>query len=317
MERANVQGIVSDSPHIETAVPLAPLTRLRIGGPAASYCRPESVPELLAALDWAHERLLPVTILGAGSNVLIDDEGLPGLTVNVRKLTAITRVGEESIRAECGCFLPRLARYAQDAGRAGWEFMSVIPGTLGASCRINAGLGTGEQMADWIVEVRGFNHQRGMRVFDISGLAYGYRSSRLLDDPDVVVIDCLLRLGPPADAAGIARKTLELVERRRRRFPTRHETCGSVFRAAPDGTPAGKLLDEAGVKGFRVGDCQVAWEHANWILNVGSATARDVRAVIATMQDRVRARTGIELRREVFYLPQDRSRKIEAGRESG
>jgi UDP-N-acetylmuramate dehydrogenase len=120
-----------------------------------------------------------------------------------------------------------------------------------------------------------------------------------------VVLAAVLRLGPPEPALAIQERMEALAARRKEKFPANPRNCGSVFRRAEDGTPAAVYIDRAGCKGLREGRCQVAPEHANWIVNLGGATAAEVRALIARLQDEVKARFGVELQREVVYLPQD------------
>ncbi len=291
---------------IRQGQPLAPYTTFGIGGPAECLVVPETLEQFAEALAWSRERGISLTLLGGGSNVLIADEGIPGLTILTRRFKAIHQVSEDTLDCECGCFLPHLSRFAERLGRAGWEFMAAIPGTVGAAVRINAGLGSGGEMADWLIGVEALDRSGSRHEFSKEDLEYGYRHSLLLGRSDLFVVQARLKLGKEDSPEGIEKRTVELLARRKRKAPKNPRNCGSVFRKTEDGIPAGLLIEKAGYKGHRMGRCQVSSEHANWVVNLGGATADEVKALIAEVSRAVEEEHGVRLRREVVYLPEDR-----------
>jgi UDP-N-acetylmuramate dehydrogenase len=287
--------------------PLAPLTTLRIGGPAAWLAEVDSAGKLDEVLAWARTSRLRHLILGLGSNVLVDDRGVDGLVIRLGGAFAEWSQDPASglVRAGGGVQLQRLgARLAGD-GHAACAFMACIPGTVGAAVRINAGTTRWGEMADVLVSAEVLAGDGTVRTLAAADLALAYRSSRLCADPAAVVLSALIDPGPRAAGDGGRERLAAITRERAGRQPRSARTCGSVFKRPAGGEPAGWYLDRAGMRGLRHGDAQVADEHANWIVNRGAATAADVRALIAEGTARVQAQFGVMLQREVIYLPED------------
>jgi UDP-N-acetylmuramate dehydrogenase len=285
--------------------PLSGHTTFRIGGPARYFLEASSEAELVAALQWGRDRGLPWFVLGGGSNVLISDDGFPGVVVQLGGELGQYTVDENAgvVRAGGGV---RLQKMCIDLARQGWpgfEFMSGIPGTVGGAVRINAGTKDGE-MKDKFVRARLLGGDLQQREVTAADMRFTYRRSSIFEQP-VVVLLASLRLGERTDPAVLRAKIRDIVEDRRRREPRIPRNCGSVFKKTPDGKSAGWYIERAGFKGRQVGDAMVAREHANWILNLGDARCRDVRELIREIQDAVRDRFEIELEREVMYVPED------------
>lgn len=295
---------------IENGVNLARFTTLGVGGPAEFLCRPSNSAELLSVLQFSGRRGIPVTLLGGGSNVVVDDAGIPGLTVLTRRCNEIDIVAGDVVWASSGVYLPHLAKFAHERGRSGWEFMSVIPGTIGGACRINAGLGGGSQMQDCVASVSVWSIKNGVRELPLSDLQYRYRNSILMELKDEVVLGAKLFMGKITEQNAIGMQMQMLADRRRDKFPSNSHNCGSVFKAAPDGTPAGRLLEQAGMKGRKFGGCQIASEHANWIVNVNNATSACIWLAVASMKRAVMDRFGVELEVEVVKLPTERTGSV-------
>lgn len=289
------------------AAALAPLTTWKIGGAAEWLVMAESAEELLAARAEAERRGMPVTLLGRGSNVLIPDEGLPGLTLCLRRLVEPVKCraeGEEAVlEVPAGMSLPRLAKEAARAGYGGYSFYIGIPGTVGGAVVMNAGFGPGDERetarrceAVEVCEADGTVRWRRYEAY-----APRYRRTAL-QDAGVVVLRARFRLRERAAAEAIRRETAEHLAMRKRTQPLTRPTAGSVFRGTADGVPAGRLIDEAGLKGLRVGGAVVSEKHANWIENLGGATAADVRELVEEVRAAVQARHGILLEPEVRML---------------
>lgn len=284
--------------------PLAPFTAWKVGGPARFFAVPGSLEDVFRLFRQAHRQGEPIFFLGRGSNVLISDAGLPGLTLYLApSLQKLERHGE-FVRAGAGVALPRLAQAAARWGLSGFEFLAGIPGTVGAAVRLNAGA-HGRSLADVLRRVWVATPQLQLLEFQAAELEPGYRRSRLLQFPHWLVVEAEFALEAEAPPEDIRARMQQLLADRRTRQPRNPRNCGSVFKNPPDGPPAGWLIEQAGFKGRRVGDAQVSRKHANFILNQGRATATDIKALIAQIQETVWARFGIRLEREVVFLPED------------
>lgn len=299
----------------QSGVPLAPLTTWKIGGAAEWLARVESREELLDAREEALRRGLRVWILGRGSNVLIPDEGLPGLTICLRDWKGgihwdRARAGECDGGAEvtilevpAGLSLPRLAKEAGKAGYGGYSFYIGIPGTVGGAVVMNAGFGPGDerQTAGRCVSVETVGSDGKVGWHRYADLRPRYRRTDL-QNSDAVVLRARFRMGERADGESIRKETAEHLAMRKRTQPLTRPTAGSVFKGTADGQPAGRLIEEAGLKGLRVGGAVVSEKHANWMENLGDATAADVLELIRRVQEAVERRHGIFLEPEVRLL---------------
>ena len=291
---------------VDAEVPLAPLTTWKIGGVAARLAVPADVEDVYRLMRLAQDRGWPLFFLGRGSNVLIADKGLPGLTLHLAKgLQGLERRGE-TLRAGAGVSLPRLAQTAGRLGFAGFEFLAGIPGTVGAALRLNAGaegcsLG-GVLRRLWVV-----TPQLHLVEFQAAELGMGYRSSLLLNFPHWLVVEAEFQLTQPADPEAIKARRQELLLARKARQPANPRSCGSVFKNPPGGPAAGWLIDQARFKGRSYGDAVVSRKHANFILNRGQATEAQVKALIQEIQAAVWRTQGVALEREVIFLPEDLS----------
>ncbi len=294
---------------LQSNIPLAPLTTWKIGGPASWFWMPESEEELLEALAWARKNAHPVHILGRGSNVLVADEGLPGLTVCLRNLGSsgheVTSManGTAVLEVRAGLSLPRLSKLAAQQGFGGYEFYIGIPGTVGGGVTINAGYGPGDerQTANRCREVRTVSRDGEAAWKPYSHFHPRYRHTDLVDS-GLVVTAARFLLEEPSSREAIRAETAQHLALRHERQPLTRPTAGSVFKGTPEGVPAAVYIDRCGLKGTRVGGAVVSPKHANWIENEGGATAGDVRALIRHIQQVVREREGIELEAEVRLL---------------
>lgn len=284
--------------------PLAPLTTWKIGGPARFLAVPRDLEDVYGLMRLADSRGWPLFFLGRGSNILIDDGGLPGLTLHLAKsLQKLERQGE-TLRVGAGVALPRLARAAAAWGFAGFEFLAGIPGTVGGAVRLNAGA-DGQNLAGVLRRVWVATPQLQLLEFKAGELDLGYRSSLLLNFPHWLVVEAEFALETPAPPVAVQERMRQLLAARKARFPANPRSCGSVFRNPPEGPPAGALIDQAGFKGRHAGAAQVSRKHANFILNQGHATAGQVKALIAAIQETIWRTRGITLEREVVFLPDD------------
>ena len=307
-----------DKVHFEENVPLAPLTSFGIGGPARYFIPVTHVDELQAALVQARERGLPVYILGGGTNVLISDRGFPGLVVRMN-LTATT-VDHGMVTAEAGGMLAALVDTAAEQGLSGLEFFAGIPGTVGGAVRGNAGA-FGAVIGDLVRQVRVLD----LGVTELKNVApeqcrFAYRNSLFKENRDLVIIAASLELSagsPPEIRAGMA-----AVLERRGAVMEHEKSVGSFFvnpipkeewlirKFEQDRQvvcrncmiPAGWFIDQAGLRGMRIGGAMISERHGNYLINTGTATAADVVQLADLVKRRVREAVGVELREEVEYV---------------
>jgi UDP-N-acetylmuramate dehydrogenase len=285
--------------------PLAPLTTWKIGGPAEFLAVPQDLEDVLALQRLAAHRGWPLFFLGRGSNVLIADAGLPGITLHLVKSFQKLERQDDTVRVGAGVGLPRLAKIMADWGQGGFEFLAGIPGTVGAAVRLNAGA-HGQNLGRILKRLWVVTPEMELKELPASEIAPGYRTSRLLHLPHWLVVEAEFVLPEEISPAEIQRRRREFLEIRRARQPSHPRTCGSVFKNPPEGPAAGRLIDEAGWKGKSLGAAQVSRKHANFIINRGGATAAEMATLMAAIEDSVWQQFGIRLEREVVFLPQDR-----------
>lgn len=285
---------------LRPSVPLAPLTTFRVGGPAEWLITPRSFEQMRSAVDWARAQGLPLTFLGAGSNLLISDRGLPGLVICSR-YWRYSHFDPETgqVTAAAGEPLPTLAWKAAKRGWRGLEWAVGIPGTVGGAVVMNAGA-HGICTADIFQQAEVYAPSGERRQLALADMAFQYRTSVLQVQPQAVV-QATLQLQPGHDPAAVMADTLADLEQRRATQPYDLPSCGSVFRN-PRPHSAGWLIEQSGLKGYRIGKAQIAERHANFILNCGGATAADIIQLIHHVQDQVEARWAVRLQPEVKML---------------
>ncbi len=282
-------------------VPLTDFTTWRVGGPAQWLLEPASVNDTLEALQWAEQNQLRCRVIGAGSNLLIHDDGLPGLTLSLRKLQGATVDANSGVlEALAGEPMPTLARRAARAGLKGLAWSVGIPGTVGGAAVMNAGA-QGGCTADCLESVQ-VAPLHGGDSFELSceQLAFDYRHSRLQED-ELVVLSARFRLDPGHDPEEIIRITSGNLSHRTSTQPYTQPSCGSVFRN-PEPLKAGRLIEGLGLKGSRIGGAEVSTLHANFIVNTGAATAADIDELIQHVQQQVEAAHAVRLHPEVKRL---------------
>jgi UDP-N-acetylmuramate dehydrogenase len=290
---------------IRTRVPLAGYTTWRIGGAAEYFAEPADCSQLSSLLAWARRRQLAVTLLGRGSNVLVADAGIGGLVISMRGFRATDLEVNASggmLTAGAGVSLPRLAKAAAAAGYGGYEFFIGIPGSVGGAVVMNAGFGPGDerQTANRCVAVELMDRSGCRNWVPYADLHPDYRYSDLQARDDLVVA-ARFTLSQRADKEQIRAETARHLAMRKATQPLTRPTAGSVF-AACAGTPAAIYIDQCGLKGERCGGAVISPKHANWIENLGGATAADVEALIALIKQRVHAAHGVRLHEEVRRL---------------
>ena len=272
--------------------PLAPLVWFKTGGPSDQLFEPADVADLQDFLRANSDG--PVRPLGLGSNLIIRDGGMRGVTVRLGKAFAAITV--EGNRLTCGAGAPGIsvASAARDAGVAGLEFLRGIPGTVGGAVRMNAGA-YGREVADILVSVDVLLRSGEMRTLEVEELSYTYRHSDL---PEGAIVVAATFAGVPGAPAIIGAEMDRIAAEREASQPLRSRTGGSTFKN-PEGHKAWALVDAAGCRGLTRGDAQVSEKHCNFLLNLGSATSADIEALGEEVRDKVKAHSGVQLEWEI------------------
>jgi UDP-N-acetylmuramate dehydrogenase len=277
--------------------PLKRYTAWKIGGPADALLEPRTVEDLISATEKAREHHVPVTILGGGTNVLVRDGGIRGLTIRLAKSLTNVEIDGTNVTADAGVLYPVLANTTAGRGLAGLEFATGIPGTVGGAVYMNAGAYGSEtiEVLDWADIFRNHEVTRMInRDLDLS-----YRHSALHEHPDWVVLRAGYTL-TPGDPTELKARIREFRAQRMNGSPNR-PSCGSTFKRPPGDFP-GRVIEAAGLKGTRVGNIEVSPVHANYLVNLGGGTAEDALALIELVRETVRERLGIELESEVRVI---------------
>ena len=279
--------------------PMSRYTSFRIGGPAKRMAFPKAA-ELVRLLELAETCGARPLVIGKGSNLLVADEGLDRLVVNTSGMDRMELTeAPNTILAEAGVSLAKLATFACKEGLTGLEFAHGIPGTLGGAVCMNAGAYDGE-MKQVITDVTVYFPGEGVRVLSCEEMDFGYRHSLLSDRPEAVVVSAVMRLQAGEESA-IRGKMQELMGRRKASQPLEYPSAGSTFKR-PVGHFAGTLIDQCGLKGLTVGGAQVSTKHAGFVINIGGATCADVTELIRQVQARVMEEKGVWLEPEVRVI---------------
>ena len=295
--RKELAEILDD--RVQFDAPMARHTSLRIGGPADAFATPANRDELRGVLGICRDHELPQTLIGAGFNCLVADGGIEGGVITLRKFRGLEERPGPGVYAEAGVSHSAVTRFCSDRGLSGLEFAAGIPGTVGGWIMMNAGIGVREQK-DVALEVGIVTPESpGEQSIARADLDFGYRELRGLPE-NAVVVSALFAVAPSTPEA-VKTEIDGLLARRSATQPLDVPSCGSVFRN-PEGDFAGRLIEEAGLQGERVGGAEISRVHANFIANLGGATAVDVLTLIDRARAQVLERSGIELRTEVHVL---------------
>ncbi|HPF87353.1 MAG TPA: UDP-N-acetylmuramate dehydrogenase [Candidatus Limiplasma sp.] len=286
-------------------VPMSRYTTLKIGGPAELLVEISDDAQAVQVLKIAARHGVPVQVIGNGSNVLVKDGGLKGLTLHFgERFSDISSPASQDgktylITAQAGAAMTALANAAADAGLTGLEFAAGIPGTVGGGVRMNAGAYGGE-IGDMVVSAACVTLAGEMKIYSHDEMEFGYRRSRLTDEI-LLFVTVMLRRG---DAETVRVAMREFNARRREKQPLTVPCCGSTFKRPP-GRFAGELIESCGLKGCRIGGVSVSEKHANFLVNDRQGTAADYIQLIHHVQQVVKEQTGIDLEPEVKILGED------------
>ena len=277
---------------------MASHTTFKCGGNASLYIAPNSTDELVKVLEVLRNENYPYMVIGNGSNLLVKDEGYDGAIVEVDKKISEIDVRGEEIIVEAGAKLSKVATIAMENDLAGFEFAHGIPGNMGGAVVMNAGAYGGE-MKDVLRWVKVVDQNGEIKTLENEELELGYRTSRVMKEKMIVLEACIkLDLGVMGD---IAEVMALLMSKRKASQPLEYPSAGSTFKR-PEGYFAGKLVQDAGMKGYRVGDAMVSDKHSGFVINCGNATATEVIQVIKDVQAKVKEDFGVDLEPEVRII---------------
>lgn len=280
--------------------PMRRHTTFHIGGPADMMFFPALEQQIALAVRLAQDYRIPCTVVGNGSNLIVRDGGIIGLVIVLGERYAKVSVDGSVLTAQAGATLSRVAAEAQRAELSGMEFASGIPGTLGGGCAMNAGAYSG-QLSDVLIDAQVLLNGE-IQTLSREEMQMGYRTTLPLQKGGVI-LSARFQL-QKGDGEKIAATMRALNARRREKQPLNYPSAGSVFKR-PEGHYAGALIEQAGLKGARIGDAQVSEKHAGFIVNVGNATAKDVLQLIEKVQAEVKAHSGVALETEVRIIGED------------
>ena len=285
--------------------PMSRHTTFRIGGPAECYVVPDSIEQIQKTLSLAKEAGVPCHIIGNGSNLLVSDDGVLGIVIrmeeNVIEKVGGTDDGRDCIRVSAGTLFSSFAKQMCREGYAGIEFATGIPGSVGGAVVMNAGAYGGE-VKDVLSSVSVLTKDGEVLSVGAELLDLSYRHSNI-DENGYVVLSAEFALRKSEDPEAVSEKVAELSEKRKEKQPLEYPSAGSTFkRPQGEGLFAGKLIDDCGLRGYRVGDAQVSEKHCGFVINRGNATAEDVMQLISAVQRKVMEQFGILLEPEVRFL---------------
>lgn len=285
-------------PGLQQNIPLAPFTTFKIGGPAKYFLRAKSNAELQSALKAAEEQQVSVFVLGGGSNVLVNDKGFNGLVIKVE--IGGVDIKDTTVKAGAGLPLSSVISKVVSKGLGGLEFATGVPASVGGAVWANLG-SRGSEISTVLKECTATDRQGNIKVFSKDDCQFQYRDSIFKHQP-LVILDATFQL-LSNDAAMLRSLMVELAKLKKHEQNVGEDTAGCTFRN-PVGAPksAAQYIDELGLKGFQIGDAKVSTTHANFILNVGHATADQVVQLVSYVKQQVRDKCGVQLMEEIEYV---------------
>ncbi len=278
--------------------PMSKHTTFRIGGEADCYLQIEDVEQLKKVQRYLQQLEIPYLVLGNGSNLLMGDQGYRGVIIEIANKMSDVRVMGSLIVAQAGAPMSKIARVAWENGLTGFEFASGIPGTIGGGVVMNAGAYGGE-LKQVVTLVKVVDKEGNLLELDNETMEFGYRTSAIKHQP-FTVAEVHIQLTPGVQEEIKARMD-ELNQRRRDKQPLEYPSAGSTFKR-PEGYFAGELIMKAGLRGYQIGGAQVSEKHCGFVINVGGATAQDVKNLIAYVQSTVKEQFGVDLEPEVIII---------------
>lgn len=285
---------------ITADAPMSEQVSFKTGGNADILAFPHNVQCLADIIKYAKENDIPITIIGNGSNLLISDNGIRGIVVKTAGALNKTECSDDIITADAGVSLSKVCAIALENELGGAEFAYGIPGTVGGAVCMNAGAYGGE-ISDILLDVTHITPDGSIETVGAEKLKLSYRHSFYSDNPDYIITSVRFRLHSDSPAE-IKSKMDDFISRRKAKQPLEYPSAGSTFKR-PDGYFAGKLIEDCGLKGFKIGGAMVSEKHAGFVINYDHATTKDITELIKYIQKTVKEKTGVTLETEVKMLP--------------
>lgn len=278
--------------------PMSRHTTFRVGGEAEYFAKIQDKSQLTSILNYLRKTEQPYFVLGNGSNILVSDKGYEGVILDLSAGLKSIEIKDKRVTAQAGALLSTVAVKAYEAGLTGFEFAAGIPGTIGGAIVMNAGAYDGE-MKQVVETVTVVDEHGETMILDNETMEFGYRNSIIKNRPFIVTEAVLLL--KEGEKEQIKERMEELNQKRREKQPLNYASAGSTFKR-PEGHFAGKLIMDAGLRGFRIGGARVSEKHCGFVINEGNATATDVADVIDEVTERVRDKFGVTLETEIIKL---------------
>lgn len=294
-----LEKIINDKARIKYNEPMKNHTTVKVGGPCDVLIYPKDKEEISSIIDYAKSNNIKYYVIGMGSNLLVSDEGVHALIIKITNRFADIKVDGEYIIAQSGASMPLVSIKAKNASLTGFEFACGIPGTIGGGVRMNAGA-YGSEMSNIVCEVEYLTSDGNIRKMENKDMEFGYRHSIFVEHPDYVILGAKFKL-KKADVNDIAKKMEENQVARRTKQPLEYPNFGSVFKR-PEGYFVGKLIQDAGLKGYKIGGAQVSTKHTGFIVNIDNATCKDIIDLIKYIQKTVYEKFNVALKTEVVYI---------------
>lgn len=279
--------------------PMKKHTTMRVGGPCDCMVEPSSIEEIQKILEYARKNNIKYYVIGNGSNLLVKDEGVHALIIKIANKFSEVEVNGEHIKAYSGCSVPKLSQIAKENSLSGLEFACGIPGSVGGGIRMNAGA-YGSEMVN-VVEKVGFLDEDGkLNEIDGKDAHFTYRHSMFVENPKYIVVYAIYKL-QNGNKDEISKIMEENMNSRKQKQPIEYPNFGSVFKR-PEGYFVGKLVDECGLKGYKIGGAQVSTKHSGFMVNIEDATCKDVLDLIEYVKKKVYEKFNVKLQEEVVIL---------------
>lgn len=287
-------------------VPLSQLSYWAVGGTADLIIRPTSTSQIIELINFLYEKKIDYITVGRATNLLFSSKGVRCVCIQLLDNFSKIRIEENILEAASGAWAPRIALEAARLGLTGIEHIVGIPGTLGGLVTMNGG-SLRQNIGDSIVQVTSLTPEGDILVRNAKECDFGYRQS-VFKSSDEIILSASIRL-TPAKRSEAFNRALDILKTRKKKFPLKLPNCGSVFISDPTVYehlgPAGRMIEDCGLKGFRIGNAEVSQQHANFIVNHGSATSNDILSLIYYVRNKVAQRSGISLRTEPLYVQEN------------
>ena len=299
----NISKIVDiiDSSKVKFNEPMSKHTTIKIGGVADALVIPSTVDDIICTLRFAKMNNIPVTVIGNGSKLLVTDKGIRGIVIKIGSKFNKFKVydDDDTITVGAGMSMPRLSRLTMKEGLSGFEFACGIPGVIGGGVRMNAGA-YGSEMSDILIRTTYIDENLELKVLEHSEHNFAYRYSIFKEHPSHVIVSAEFKLERKSPEE-IMEKITQNTMARKEKQPLEYPNAGSTFKR-PEGFFVGTMIEELGLKGYRIGDAEVSTKHAGFIVNRGKATASDVISLIEYIKEKVLEKYGVKLENEIIVL---------------